>query len=803
MSSPSAPSATPDTRFLPPQPPQPLPRCGSCGEATLGPVQLCAGLGQNVRNYNRYYQKCACGRFMWHGPETPIDQIPEDVLLQHALNKSLRETGPPSATGGGLVCLGDDCIVLRNGQPRRANKSCVHSPPLCASCCKLRGRRCKAHKVAAGTEAANTSSNPTSQPPSAASPHPDLSTLTLEALLADLGPLPPLPTGPVASAISESTGNEEVAREPTPVARGRSYARPLSEDYAAAYIQGHRRHFERVERVDAERRISGMLASLVKIAVWLASGPAQYIKVSTPYAGSVVLAAHSTVVDAVKPHGCIEVYALGDQKWALQELDLPIPVSHENPAVLVRVPGLRDDECIGLEEEVATALAILTRKRGHGGGGSIPSTPTKVRKLGQPTTPRTSDHHRSSSLPPSTISSIPLDNSARGSSLPPTATASDLVVSANTLPAAGPQPGMPDSSSTTSVSFPLPYVCDMQDGMEKLLSVDRSISEQFSLAFPGIKYTRSTFYRHRSVYRDAKQWNLVDVFASKGRTTDGLWSALVKEVEARRAQSIRSTQQDTQVPPIPVRNDAMSLRRYTARIEWFEPQRGWDHGSRWDADHEHVDVYVGSYPLCVGHLKECYLASVPGTPRCAGKFVAKLVREDARPEKWLDDYHNDANLQFREAERFARGSYYAHMFLYEAGDKVILKAFKFASTFALVIPNGKTYMLQQLVSGTQYVAGDNAAIVCSLSAFSHYCSTRYDRLYTGFQAVYDASDRDHAITIYDCKTHTVRSLALYLEDGGSGAVYAFAQSHVCNEICKALDLRPMPTSSEESSVSSP
>ncbi len=219
----------------------------------------------------------------------------------------------------------------------------------------------------------------------------------------------------------------------------------------------------------------------------------------------------------------------------------------------------------------------------------------------------------------------------------------------------------------------------------------------------------------------------------------------------------------------------MSLRRYTARIEWFEPQRGWDHGSRWDADHEHVDVYVGSYPLCVGHLKECYLVcsyTVWRVLSCyadIGLFARRLFQVPPAVQasssqnlcgkmhgprsgsttitmtlicnsERLNDSREAATMRICSYTRPETKSFSRVRHPPSVGRSsdltTTVAAFKFASTFALVIPNGKTYMLQQLVSGTQYVAGDNnAAIVCSLSAFSHYCFTRYDRLYTGFQGM--------------------------------------------------------------------
>ncbi|KAI0351938.1 hypothetical protein OH77DRAFT_1592402 [Trametes cingulata] len=749
----------------PPPPPEPVTQCRSCAQGILGPLQLCSGLGSQIQNYNRWYQRClSCGAFLWHGPPTPLDAIPEHIQLRHAYNKSLRENSPGSAaTGSPSFCGNPVCVPQRNGRARRANRECVHTPPLCMQCCKSRGMKCTAHKVSTTSTAEGSI-----MPPSPAvyalptqhvrSPTPEVTPgQRLEDALSQPAPWPGA-TQPAAenntlvSPLLDVPQGRSVNLETSAALKSgsttRSYARPLPDGYAKAYIAAHRKHAERVEQVDAEREVSAKLANLVRVCLWLKveqHTTLRRINVSTPHVGSLVISKHSTLVDALHPQGCVEVYSLLDREWALQDLDLPIRVPPANPRVFLRLPGMQDSDCIGLADEIASATSASALKRVRG-GDSVPSTPMKVRRIGLP------------------------DLLTPDDKIPALATASTVVCATGDLDKAGnPTPELQegpkatgtredigtslDGGSAGASSFPLTYVCDMHIGMEKLLHVNHNIQEEFKAVFPGIPWVKSTYYANRTIFIQARTLNLVDAYVKRGRTPAGRWSALANEVKAMRTTRVTRPQPDA----------VMSM--YVARLEWFESS-GADFGTRWSPDTEAIEVFISTLPEYRGHMKEIYAASIPDPRRFAGGYVAKAVREDVRPVDWRERFVTNTSIHFREAQRVARGCYIAELFLYEISqsktDAVLAtRWFRFAATYlvtATVENQERAWIFQKHVAGLDYPSPTDAEktskLAMTLSAFSHYSLERYRTLYTAFKAFYDTSESIYTINIYDCETST-------------------------------------------------
>ena len=90
-------------------------------------------------SYYKYLQCANCHKITWLDSPTPLEDIPDKLLIDMIKKKSLRETD------GKIPCGSTSCSGLRNGQSRRSNKNCVHDPPLCSQCCRDLGVRCPAH----------------------------------------------------------------------------------------------------------------------------------------------------------------------------------------------------------------------------------------------------------------------------------------------------------------------------------------------------------------------------------------------------------------------------------------------------------------------------------------------------------------------------------------------------------------------------------------------------------------------------------------------------------------------------------
>ncbi|RDB15793.1 hypothetical protein Hypma_003746 [Hypsizygus marmoreus] len=195
------------------QNPHPDPRscCAECNQPSLGPLLLGQRKGNIITNYGRWFQKCnACDAFYWHNPATPIDKIPEDVVMRYVLKQSSVADGSNLST---LLCSEVNCRNLSN-QRRRANKDCAQTPPRCAQCCKAAPPKdgCKAHKL---------------------SPRDVGLSSAMEAL-------------PYVQPESSPAAVENSARY---------YARPLKDDYAWGFVESHRKKLANALKMEESREL--------------------------------------------------------------------------------------------------------------------------------------------------------------------------------------------------------------------------------------------------------------------------------------------------------------------------------------------------------------------------------------------------------------------------------------------------------------------------------------------------------------------------------------------------------------------
>lgn len=217
------------------------------------------------------------------------------------------------------------------------------------------------------------------------------------------------------------------------------------------------------------------------------------MNVSNANPGKLVVDHHEPLVSRIKPYGeLVAVYMTTFPRgWVYQALHIPITVG-KNSRILLRVDGLVDDDCIGLQQELA-GLAHLKRSRTV----SPPPSPLKRQRLVTPLL--------ESLVPPAP------------SVTPPTFAATATAVTMSTS------------------QFPLLYTCDMAKGLKLLLRVtsEKELSHKFRDAFPGCLFVVKTVRHHRLIYIRAQELGLLSRYITHGRTPAGHWSELRKVTDAR------------------------------------------------------------------------------------------------------------------------------------------------------------------------------------------------------------------------------------------------------------------------------
>ncbi|KAJ7118530.1 hypothetical protein C8R43DRAFT_960307 [Mycena crocata] len=211
--------------------------CKNCGANLL---ELAQSLNGNIiTNWARWFQKCPkCEWFFWHNFPTDIQAIPEDVQMRFAIKTSSKETGTP------LLCPEDNCFTASK-QRRRANRECCRVPPRCSVCCKgLGGCRTQGHRV-------TTRDMPLSQVQSGSR---SAATVTSSST-----------SGPTLGTTTASTS---VLSSQEPSSATRSFARPLSENYARGYLSRHRHVLDANARLETTVKLKEFSDNSVYVVLW-------------------------------------------------------------------------------------------------------------------------------------------------------------------------------------------------------------------------------------------------------------------------------------------------------------------------------------------------------------------------------------------------------------------------------------------------------------------------------------------------------------------------------------------------------
>ena len=138
-------------------------------------------------------------------------------------------------------CEQPNCLTQGNRRRRRANAQCGRTPKRCAPCCRADGG-CSEHPVKA-------------------SPVPALDLHSSDRQLASQ----PTTTSSSSTGVPPSMPTHEVSRI-LPAAR--SYARPMSEEYARGWVKAHQRTQQAEEILKNDQQVASEVAKTITVVFW-------------------------------------------------------------------------------------------------------------------------------------------------------------------------------------------------------------------------------------------------------------------------------------------------------------------------------------------------------------------------------------------------------------------------------------------------------------------------------------------------------------------------------------------------------
>ncbi|KAH6911334.1 hypothetical protein BKA70DRAFT_1220346 [Coprinopsis sp. MPI-PUGE-AT-0042] len=641
----------------PPPPSATLKICRQCTSSRMGPVNVCDVRGCiRPQNYGRYHQVCFdCQDVAWLSPETSVDQVPEPVQMYLAVLNST------SVAGGADANVKLDC-----GNP--GWDGCrVHLLPSYSA-------------APSSSQPPATPAPPPSHPPAVSSSHVPVSPMSSSmatpttnrvAGFVSTTPAPNIPgaLGAVGHTPALAATHGSQGSTSTLPAVHSGYSTSFNEDWGsqvAEYMKKMEENALREEKRAQEEELSAAVerdfSNVIDIFLWTRAGQGpRRFKVVTRHQTS----QHSESVMFVPEHHpalCRLIEPLDDgisvmvelfpvKVWTTQSVHVPICI-HRGDQVFMRLAGLEDKDCIDLETHIRFTIDFA-------GNGN-----TTLRKLKHvaPSQPVSDAAIRSAVQA--------LQDNPSSSSTPGSQTAGGAVIAADTFLS------VPNRLVST-IPWPLTYVCDMKSGMEELASAKGALlSVSFSQAFPSSVFTVSTVYKHRSVFAQAKEAGLLERYVAYGRTPEGRWSQMVKEVsqlppppgppsQAAPAPSPPSTQPLLTVPSSAQRlsvpglddDDDEDFDLYEARIEVlsFHPVAGTTRdtvGSSTDGVWR--SCYLNqSKPIKRGHMKIVREAVASRASLFDSHFAIKFI---SLPGVWWESTGapNETYAIFVEAGRLFR-----------------------------------------------------------------------------------------------------------------------------------------------------
>ncbi|KAF4615783.1 hypothetical protein D9613_012395 [Agrocybe pediades] len=791
-------------------PPYPLTSCLKCGGRHSQP-KICRGEGQYAENYNRRYSLCsACGEFVWYDPPTPITQIPPEVL-QVISNLQKAKAAP-----GTVECANEGCVTAGNKR-RDANKLCtrVGSGPLCKQCCVALGG-CRVHAGAPGRF--NQTAGPGVQPIVSGVPAAGSSLDVNPASISMHQLLMQYPTPSTQSAIPASlstTSQASVESRPPPPKK--SYARPFDEEgygrlARVAQSQAHSERQSRAERHAKEKGIMEQRNNKQQVKIWFeASEKPKTLQVILPIYGVLVPLEHNSIMRLLGP-SCqyLEVFTVFHlaSEFVLQEVQVPIDTFAAVPVLLLK-DGLKAECCLGLDEEMAKVLEESQHRFSQRelGKGKTLLSPHALEK-----------RRMRSRSPTSSFSSLPLSSPSKASS-------SSFTISTRKK-----------SSSTSPLTFPLAYVCEMKQGFERMLKLSNktasSVESSFLFHWPRCKFVRSSYYKHQLVYKKAKDAGLLRRFIQAGRTEEGKWSVLVKavdqlpadaevlelsesseeETEPRKSfQHASATAANMQAVPQPHIPDPslanITYEVYEVRVEYFKIKDDLSDVYAWAENDIYRPAMVQNGPDA-GSKKNVYKMLLSWNQRDSEDSLCVLKKVSLPRDWWVPAPSEDIAYlaegmelwhSYVLMEQFATAVDKASVFSNE-GFSLFTLPIKFAPTAFLSTDTGPLGLAQPFISGLYFtrkslVEQNNDLAVDTLDAFSHFVF----EITGGLKVVTEMQGKiapEGSLVVFDSRTHTKTTDVEYttirrysLGNRGDLGIDDFRREHQCCMACLTLGLK--------------
>lgn len=265
---------------------------------------------------------------------------------------------------------------------------------------------------------------------------------------------------------------------------------------------------------------------------------------------------------------------------------MPISVT-AGVRVLLRVSSLEDHECMGLQNEVN---AVISETKG--------SLIHHAHAISLPLAAKSSPQFGLQEYTEKTLNAL---------------TPSDSVQTIDTI--------CHPNRRVIPIPFPLTFVCEMATGMlaMKDLDTDKELCENFKRYFPRCDYNKSTFYKHRAIYRKATSSGVLPRYVQYGRCDAGRWSHLVKEGSYSRQVILRlQTKESIQV------NKSAGITTTAAKHELLSPELDDNADTStftiWSITLEsfvyvdgvlqsrgtgiETDALIGEQPVAIGHCKQ-------------------------------------------------------------------------------------------------------------------------------------------------------------------------------------------------------
>lgn len=532
-----------------------------------------------------------------------------------------------------------------------------------------------------------------------------------------------------------------------------SYARPLDEKYGKVYLDVHRRLQEQTRDLEMQRQITITLNNSVSIVLWnkLNEGPKRF-NVSCTQPGKLLPASLPLITGALPDDCFISVLSASPRtEWIVQELSMPISVT-AGVRVLLRVSSLEDHECMGLQNEVN---AVISETKG--------SLIHRAHAISLPLAAKSSPHSGLQEYTEKTLNAL---------------TPSDSVQTIDTI--------CHPNRRVIPIPFPLTFVCEMATGMlaMKDLDTDKELRENFKRYFPRCDYNKSTFYKHRAIYRKATSSGVLPRYVQYGRCDAGRWSHLVKEVNKSAGITTTAAKHELLSPELDDDADTSTFTIWSITLESFVYVDGVLQSRGTGIE---TDALIGEQPVAIGHCKQVQMV------HCQYEAAERafVLKEICLPGQWWLPCPSKTFSIWLEASRLARCYFAEKAFNARAllaGARI--EAFEVLPSF-LFIRNEWSALGQPCIFGARFTSEGLVESLAkdTFNAFSHFSvdfssGTLVHTEFEGFRTL-------QGLRVFDCASHsnlTDTNDHFYIGNRGIIGVDDFKTQHICNSVCKSLGL---------------